>query len=582
MTTFLKNTLGLSDKGSKDLFFASICATVVNIFLMATSGVLYSFINDSLEVSLIGEIPSFNISFYVIYVAIIVICIYISYYFAYNTSYMSAYEESAEKRISLAETLRKLPLSFFGKKDLSDLTTTIMEDATELEHSFSHFIPVLIGSISSTILISFGLLMFNFKMAVATLWVVPISLGLCVFTKSYQHKFSRKTIDNRLDYDSKITECIENIKDIKANNRKEAHKQDLEIKLKNSEKHHIIAEIGIALPVVTAQLILKVGIATSMLMGINLLGSNEIDLMTFVVFMVVVTRIFDPIAGALINLAGTFHSLISIERMKNLEATKFQTGKDEFNPNGYDINFKNVTFSYNKDENVINDVEFVAKQGEITALVGPSGGGKSTALKLVARFWDINEGSIEIGGENIANIEPEILLKSISIVFQDVTLFDNTILENVRIGKKGATDEEVLKALKDARCLEFIEKLADGYNTYIGENGANLSGGERQRLSIARALLKDAPIVLLDEATSSLDIQSESAVQSAINRLTKDKTVIVIAHRMRTIAGADKIILLKDGKVIETGNHKELLTLKGDYYRMIELQNKSLNWVLMN
>lgn len=581
MKKYLKKTFGLSDSGAKDLFKACVWSTIVNICLMSTSGFLYSFLNDSLDASLNGLRPSFNLAFYIGYVVVIFIFIFISYYFTYNFSYMSAYEASAEKRITIAETLRKLPLSFFGKKDLSDVTSTIMADCAELENTFSHFIPVLIGSISSTILVSIGLFVFNFKMALATLWVVPVSFAVCVLTKAYQEKFSKKAMKNRLDYDSKLTECIENIKDIKANNRKLAHQSQLDIKLEASEKHQMISELGIGLPIAFAQMILKVGIATSMIMGINLLSKSEINLMTFLMFMVVVTRIFDPVAGALINLAGTFNSLISIERMKKLESTEIQLGKEEFNPNGYDISFKNVVFAYNDDENVINDVSFTAKQGQITALVGPSGGGKSTALKLCARFWDVTSGSVKIGGEDISNIEPETLLQSISIVFQDVTLFDNTVLENVRIGKKGASDDEVMNALKEANCMEFVEKLSNGVHTFIGENGASLSGGERQRLSIARALLKDAPIVLLDEATSSLDIKSESAVQSAINRLTKGKTVIVIAHRMRTIAGADNIILLKDGKVAEEGTHSELMKLGENYANMVSLQVKSLNFKLV-
>lgn len=580
MRNYFKKVLGLSDKGAKDIVNASICATLVNIFIMGTSGVLYSFIEDSLYKSLDNNQPSFNILFYILYILVIVICVFISYYFAYNTSYMSAYEESAEKRITLAETLRKLPLSFFGKKDLSDITTTIMADATELEHTFSHFIPVLFGSISSTIIISIGLFFFNWQMAIATLWVVPVSFAFCILTKSFQKKFSISNMNNRLDYDNKLTECIENIKDIKANNRKQAHKDQLEVILDASEKQHFVSELGIGLPVCCAQMILKLGIATSMLMGINLLTTNQIDLLTFIMFMIIVTRIFDPIAGALINLAATFNSLVSIERMKKLEATPFQTGAETFSPNGYDINFDKVIFEYNDGETVINGASFTAKQGEITALVGPSGGGKSTALKLAARFWDVTDGEISIGDVNISTIEPETLLQSISIVFQDVTLFNNTVMENIRIGKKDATDHEVIAAAKAAHCHEFVEKLNNGYDTFIGENGTSLSGGERQRLSIARALLKDAPIVLLDEATSSLDIQSESAVQSAINQLTKDKTVIVIAHRMRTIAGADKIILLKDGKVAEQGTHSQLIKNGESYANMVNLQVKSMNWTL--
>ncbi len=581
MKAYFKKMLGLSEKGASDLVWANLSATVVNFLLMATSGVIYSFMMDSLQPSLEGNTPSFQVMFYLSYICIILIFILISYYFAYNTSYMSAYKASAEKRISLAETLRKLPLSFFGKKDLSDITSTIMSDAAELEHSFSHFIPVLIGSITSTIIISIGLLCFHFQMAIATLWVVPVSFGLCVFTRTYQRKFSQKTLSEKLDYDNKLTECIENIKDIKANNRQTSHQEQLEVLLKSNEKHLLIAELGVAFPIVTAQMILKLGIATSMLLGIRLLSQGELDLMSFLMFMVIVTRIFDPISGALMNIAATFHSMISIERMKDLEAIKIQTGAEVFEPKGFDIQFNDVEFSYDEENMVLNTVNFKANQGEITALAGPSGGGKSTALKLVARFWDVTRGTITIGGVDISQIEPETLLKSISIVFQDVTLFDNTVLENIRIGKKDATDEEVIEAAKAAQCHEFVENLSDGYSTFIGENGHSLSGGERQRLSIARALLKDAPIVLLDEATSSLDIQSESAVQTAINQLTKGKTVIVIAHRMRTIAGANQIIHLKEGKVTESGTHEGLLEENGDYAHMIDLQNKSLAWKLL-
>ncbi len=342
-----------------------------------------------------------------------------------------------------------------------------------------------------------------------------------------------------------------------------------------------MGELGMGLPVNVAQMILKLGIATSALTGIQLLTQGKLDFFLFLVFMILVTRVFDPIAGAMVNIAAMFHSFLSIDRMKDLEQTPIQTGKEEFSPSNYDITFENVQFSYEEGDTVLNGVSFVAKQGEITALVGPSGGGKSTALKLASRFWDIDTGKICIGGENIQEIDPETILQHISIVFQDVTLFNQSVLDNIRLGRKGATDEEVIAASKAAQCHEFVEKMPNGYDSLIGENGFSLSGGERQRISIARALLKDAPIVLLDEATSSLDIQSETAVQTAIKTLTKDKTVLVIAHRMRTIAGANQIIHLKEGKVTESGTHQSLLEEKGDYAHMIELQSKSLAWKLM-
>ncbi len=578
MKNYFKKTFALSDKGASDLVKAILCIVVVNLLVISMSTIIFLFLKDSLLTSLDNSTPEFKLIVYIIYVLVTMLLLLLAYFASYNASYFAAYKESSTKRLSLAETMRKLPLSFFGKKDLSDVTTTIMSDTNTLEQAFSHYMPDFFGSLVSTTIITIGMLCFNYKMAIATLWVVPIAFILCFLTRKKQNKLSKKSLDIKLAYDDKIAECIDNIKDIKSNNQKESHKEVMNIKLKDFEKSSIKAELGTGIPVVSAQMILKIGMATSMLAGIYLLSINELDILTFIVFMMVSTRIFDPLAGGLINLAAIFHSFLSIDRMKELENTKIQTGLEEFNPNGYDISFNNVRFSYNDESSVLNGVNFTAKQGEITALVGPSGGGKSTSMKLAARFWDVEEGNICIGGVDINTIDPETLLKSISIVFQDVTLFNNSVLENIRIGRANATDEEVISAAKAARCHEFVEKLKDGYNTFIGENGATLSGGERQRLSIARALLKDAPIILLDEATSSLDIQSESLVQEAISKLTKNKTVIVIAHRMRTIAGANKIVLLKDGVVTEQGNHQELIKLNKDYAKMIELQLKSMTW----
>lgn len=576
----LKENLALSDKGANDLMKAGFWTALNNIFLMCSSTIVYLFLFQTLNPILAGEQPSYSITTFLLFTVVFVAMIYISFFFAYNNSYQSAYEESATKRITLAETLRKLPLSFFGKKDLSDLTSTIMNDATELEHTMSHFMPPLFGTFASTSLIAVGMICFHWQMALATLWVLPVAFFLCVYTRKFQQSFGKKSMSIRLSYDDKIAECIENSKDIKANRRQEAHKEILKKQLDAYEKSSMMGELGMGLPVTIAQMILKLGIATAALTGVNLLIQGALDLFTFLVFMIIVTRFFDPIAGALINTAALFHSFLSIDRMKDLENTPLQTGKDSFTPDHYDIVFEDVGFSYQEGEKVLNSTSFVAKQGEITALVGPSGGGKSTALKLASRFWDISQGKITIGGVNIGEIDPETLLKSISIVFQDVTLFNNSVLENIRIGKEGATDEEVISAAKAAHCHEFVEKMPDGYHSFIGENGFSLSGGERQRISIARALLKDAPVVLLDEATSSLDIQSETAVQTAIKRLTQGKTVLVVAHRMRTIAGANNIILLKEGTVAESGTHKELMEKQGDYAHMIDLQMKSLQWSL--
>ncbi len=580
MKKFLQKTFALTDKGAGELLKASIITVFINVAIMAVSAISYYFIQDTLMPILEGASPVYTVLMYIGYAIFILVLLAVLYYFQYNFCYISAYEESANMRISLAETLRKLPLSFFGKKDLSDLTSTIMGDVTMMENAFSHFIPGFIGSIISTVIMGLGMFIFDWRLALSLTWVIPISFLMCFASKKAQDYYLIKTKAISLTYLDKIQECLENVKDIKANNREAAHLSIMNKHFDDHEKSSIKAEFVTGTFVNLSQMILKVGIATTMIVGVTLLGLGEVTLLTFLVFLMIASRIYDPLAGALINLAGIFISLKSVERMKEFENTKIQTGKEAMTPIGYDINFNNVKFSYDTSETVLDGVSFTAKQGEVTALVGPSGGGKSTAMKLAARFWDINSGKITIGTEDVNSIEPETLLKDISIVFQDVTLFNNTVMENIRIGRKGASDDDVINAAKNAQCHNFIMSMPNGYSTLIGENGSKLSGGERQRLSIARALLKDAPIVLLDEATSSLDIQNESAVQKAISRLTKDKTVIVIAHRMRTIAGANKIVLLKEGKVSAEGTHSELLKKSADYENMIRLQTESMNWVL--
>ncbi len=580
MKKYLQKTFALTEKGASELLKASITTVFINIVIMSVSAISYYFMQDTLMPILEGSAPVYSVLFYLGYAIFILFLLALLYYFQYNFCYISAYEESANMRISLAETLRKLPLSFFGKRDLADLTSTIMGDVTMMENAFSHFIPGFIGSVISTIIMGTFMFVFDWRLAVSLTWVIPISFILCIATKKIQDYFTAKTKAITLTYLDKIQECLENVKDIKANNRENAHLDIMDEHFDNHEKASIKAEFVMGTFVNLSQMILKVGIATTMIVSVTLLATGEVSLLTFLVFLMIASRIYDPLAGALVNLAGIFITLKSVERMKEFENTKIQTGKENMSPKGYDISFENVKFSYDTSETVLNDVSFTAKQGEVTALVGPSGGGKSTAMKLAARFWDVSSGKITIGSEDVNSIEPETLLKEISIVFQDVTLFNNTVMENIRIGRKGATDEEIIEAAKNAQCHEFIMGMQDGYSTLIGENGSKLSGGERQRLSIARALLKDAPIVLLDEATSSLDIQNESAVQKAISGLTKDRTVIVIAHRMRTIAGANKIVLLKEGKVSAEGTHSELLEKSADYENMIKLQTESMKWVL--
>ena len=486
--------------------------------------------------------------------------------------------ESGVRRISLAEQLRKIPLSFFGKKDLADLTNSIMGDCATLETAFSHYVPALAGSIISTTLIAICLFVYDWRMALAAVWVLPIAFAITFFSARIQGYFNRKSVAAKVALESGVQECIESLQDLKANNAEESYLKGLGRKIDYVEKRHIISELGTALFVVSSTLILKFGIATVALVGSALLLRGEIDIPLFFMFLLVASRLYAPLEGALQNLAAVISTKTNINRMNEILDQPFQTGSNRVTNKGYDIVFDHVGFAYNTGETVLKDVSFIAKQGEVTALVGPSGGGKTTVSRLAARFWDITKGKITVGGMDISKIEPETLLSLYSIVFQDVTLFNNTIMENIRIGRKDATDEEVIAAAKLANCEEFAEKLPNGYNSMIGENGCELSGGERQRISIARAFLKNSPIILLDEATASLDVENETLIQAALSRLIKNKTVLVIAHRMRTVSGADQVVVLSDGCVAEQGAPGELMDTGKIYPHMVKLQMISRNW----
>ncbi|MBR1732108.1 MAG: ABC transporter ATP-binding protein, partial [Ruminococcus sp.] len=515
-----------------------------------------------------------RIIFYIIGIALSLILVYITQFWQYNATFFSTYRESGVRRITLAETLRKLPLSFFGKKDLSDLTTTILNDCTVIEHTFSHQAAQYYGSIISTVIIAVSLFAFNWRMALASVWVLPISLLAVRLSKRAQNGFNKRKNDTRVKMEDGVQEVIEALRDLKSNNAEREYTDELDNIIKDYEKKSIAAELGVAAFVVPAQMFLKFGIATTALVGSALLIGGQITVITFFMFLLVVSRLYEPMAGTLINLGALNAAQVNIDRTNAMNDIKKQDGKQEFTPKIYDIIFENVGFEYNDDETVLDDVSFTAKQGEVTALIGPSGGGKTTVSRLAARFWDITKGKISFGGEDISDIDPEVLLKYYSIVFQDVTLFNNTIMENIRIGRKDASDEEVINAARLANCDEFISRLPDGYNTVIGENGEKLSGGERQRISIARAFLKDAPVILLDEATASLDAENETLIQQSLSRLIKNKTVMIIAHRMRTVAGADKIVVIKNGRADEQGTPAELKKLDGAYSKMLALQSK--------
>lgn len=578
MTNYFKRIFALSDKGAKDLFKASICCTLTNISLMLPVTIMYFLLQDLLLPLTYGSGKLPGVTFYLVVSVVVLVIIFILNYIQYNATFLASYRESANKRISLAEHLRKIPLSFFGNRDLADLTTTIMGDCAGLETAFSHYIPELFGSIASVILIGIGLFIMDWRLSIALLWVIPVAFLITAGGKKQQDKVNILNKMVSLKCSDGIQECIETVKEIKSNNLNDKYLKDLEEKFKWSEKIQMKAELNSALFVVTAQMLLRLGIATTVLVGGFLLTKGNVDLLTFLMFLVAATRVFDPLSSSLINLSAIFGALLQVGRMKEIETQPIQKGSDKAIYRGYDITFDNVGFAYNNSETVLENVSFVAKQGEVTALVGPSGGGKSTALKLAARFWDVTKGSIKLGGTDISYVDPEALLENISIVFQDVVLFNNTIMENIRLGRRGATDEEVYAAARAAQCEEFIERLPEGYDTRIGENGAILSGGERQRISIARALLKDAPVIFLDEATASLDVENESIIQKAISNLIEEKTVLVIAHRMRTIANADKIVVLAEGRVKEIGTPEVLIKEDGIYKNMVELQKESANW----
>lgn len=563
-----------SEKGAKGLVKGIIACAFQNLAFMLPTSLLYFLVADMMN----GGVTGGRIWFYVGGIAVCFALILLTTWFQYNNTYFTTYEESGKRRLGLAERLRKLPLSFFGKRDLADLTSTIMADCEVLEKTCSHFIPGLFGSLISTTIISVGLFAFDWRMALAALWVIPVSVLIVLLSYKIQDKTQAKTMAVKMACADGIQEYIETVRDLKANNAEQNYLKGLSGKIKNVEKQNFKAELTNAVFVTGAGMVLKLGIASVAIVGAALLVNGSLSALTFFMFLLVASRLYDPMQAALQNLAAIIAMRTNVARMNEILDYPIQTGSETLTNNGYDIEFNHVGFSYNTGETVLKDVSFTAKQGEVTALIGPSGGGKTTVSRLAARFWDNGTGKITVGGMDISKIDPEKLMSLYSIVFQDVTLFDNTIMENIRLGKKGATDEEVLAAARLANVDEFAKKLPDKWNTNIGENGSELSGGERQRISIARAFLKDAPIILLDEATASLDVENETMIQSALSRLIKDKTVLVIAHRMRTVAGADKIVVLADGIVAEQGTPGELYNKNGIYTHMVDLQSASGKW----
>lgn len=576
MVKKLMRHFALSEDGAKGLVKATAACAVADLVLMLPVGLLYALVNDFLS----GGEKQRGGWLYGIGIALALLLVFLTEFWKYNATYFSTYRESGTCRIRLAEKLRRLPLSFFGKKDLADLTNTIMGDVQTTEQMFSHYVPQFYGSVISTCLVAVSLLFYDWAMALAALWVLPVALLIVGLSKKVQNYFTRKQNAALIAVADGVQECLETIRDLKSCKAEGKYLRGLNKKIDALEGRMIKSELGAAMFVVPAQMILKLGIVTVALVGSIRLIGGELPLTTFFLFLLVVSRLYEPMSFSLQNLAAMNSLQVNIDRMNEINNCPEQGGAAAFSPKGYDVTFDHVGFAYNSGDTVLEDVSFTAKQGEVTALIGPSGGGKSTAAKLAARFWDADRGKITVGGVDVKTVDPEKLLTAISIVFQDVTLFNNTVLENIRLGRKDATDEEVMEAAKAAMCGEFVAKLPQGYQTMIGENGSTLSGGERQRISIARALLKDAPIILLDEATASLDAENETEIQQAISRLVKDKTVLIIAHRMRTVENANKIVVLSGGTVAEMGTPEELMKENGAFARMVKLQTESQNWAL--
>lgn len=575
MIKLIQKATASSKDGAVGLIKGIIACAFQNMAFMLPTGLLYYLVKDLLGGDMGGKAV-----FYTVGCVICFALILITTWFQYNNTFFTTYEESGKRRLSLAERLRKLPLSFFGKKDLADLTSTIMADCEVLEKDCSHYIPALFGSVISTIVIALGLFAFDKAMALAALWVIPVSVLIIVLSYKVQDRAQQRNMSVKMACADGMQEYIETLRDLKANNAESSYLKGLKSKIRSVEKGAFKTEITTAVFVTSAGMVLKFGIATVALVGASRLVSGKIDVLTLFMFLLVASRLYDPMQASLQNLAAVIAMRTNVARMNEILDHEIQQGGDTLTNKGCDITFDHVGFAYKSSETVLSDVSFTAKQGEVTALVGPSGGGKTTVSRLAVRFWDNQKGKITVGGMDISKIDPEKLMTLYSIVFQDVTLFNNTIMENIRLGRKGATDEEVLAAAHLANCDEFAEKFPDKWNTDIGENGCELSGGERQRISIARAFLKDAPIILLDEATASLDVENETAIQTALSRLIRNKTVLVIAHRMRTVAGADKIVVLSDGVVAEQGTPEKLLNKNGIFKRMADLQLQGQNWTV--
>ena len=568
----------LTDQGVRNTKKGAFWTVIVNLVVMGGVSVLYLMMSGFMDTLTDGS-PLPGVWLPIALTVLFAVLSFVTHLQQYRATYGLVYGEVKATRLRLAERLRKLPLGYFGKRDLADLTETLMGDVNRMEHVWSHVLGYLYGAYISTAIIAVCLLLYDWRLAIACLWGVPVAFGLLFGSRKFASRAAERTKAAGIRVSDGIQEALENVREIRATNQEERYLAGLNQKIDEHEKIMIRGELGTGVFVNAASVIMRLGVATTILVGAQSILAGRIDFMLLFLFLLVITRVYAPFDQSLALIAEMFVSQVSADRMNEIYETPTAEGAETFAPRGHDIVFDHVSFAYDR-KDVLRDVSFTAREGEVTALVGPSGSGKSTCARLAARLWDVTKGSIRVGGVDIATIDPEVLLRDYSMVFQDVVLFDDTVMENSRLGKRGASDEDVRAAAQAANCEEFVRRLPKGYDTPIGENGARLSGGERQRISIARALLKDAPIVLLDEATASLDVENETKVQEALSRLLAGKTVLVIAHRMRTVEAADKIVVLADGKVAEQGSPSELMAKRGLFYRMVELQRQSAGWKL--
>ena len=568
----------LTDQGVQNTKKGAFWTVIVNLVVMGGVSVLYLMMSGFMDTLTDGS-PLPGAWLPIALTVLFAVLSFVTHLQQYRATYGLVYGEVKATRLRLAERLRKLPLGYFGKRDLADLTETLMGDVNRMEHVWSHVLGYLYGAYISTAVIAVCLLVYDWRLAIACLWGVPVAFALLFGSRRFASRAAERTKAAGIRVSDGIQEALENVREIRATNQEERYLAGLNQKIDEHERIMIRGELGTGVFVNAASVIMRLGVATTILVGAQSILSGRIDFMLLFLFLMVITRVYAPFDQSLALIAEMFVSQVSADRMNEIYETPIAEGSETFAPKGHDIVFDHVSFAYDQ-KDVLRDVSFTAKEGEVTALVGPSGSGKSTCARLAARLWDVTKGSIRVGGVDIATIDPEVLLRDYSMVFQDVVLFDDTVMENIRLGRRGASDEEVRAAARAANCEEFVRRLPKGYDTPIGENGARLSGGERQRISIARALLKDAPIVLLDEATASLDVENETKVQEALSRLLAGKTVLVIAHRMRTVEAADKIVVLDDGRVAEQGSPSELMAKRGLFRRMVELQRQSAGWKL--